>query len=363
MDLPPEEPTAEEKAEAEKEAAESEAEAKAEPEAAAEDVADVAAKEGGESTAESSPTNSSDTESKDTKDKKKEKKEKKVKKEKKEKKETTLRRQLTIQDNPSILSPPLMVADQIADSQSRIAKLDFEDRQRRAKEAALNELEGYIYKVKNRLMDEEKELSKISTEEQRTEVMDLAQAANDWLDDEGMNSDVATYKAKQTTIKIPAEAIFKRISELTDRPAVVIKAREQLTGVKIAVAKWSETMPQVTDEEKSKLIELVDKAVTWLDEKEELQKAKTSFEAAAFDSADVMPQLKMVGITFEKLLKKPKPPPEKPKNETVTVNATVTGDENSTTDATDVEVEGEKKEEDATSTESAEETPKEDDEL
>ena len=45
---------------------------------------------------------------------------------------------------------------------------------RQAREAALNDLEGYIYKVKNRLGDEEEELKKVSTEEQRQDVLTLS---------------------------------------------------------------------------------------------------------------------------------------------------------------------------------------------
>ena len=46
--------------------------------------------------------------------------------------------------------------------------------------------------------------------------------------------------------------------------------------VKTVVAKWQETVPQVTEEEKSKLIDLVEKAVVWLDQKEADQKTKTA---------------------------------------------------------------------------------------
>ena len=126
-------------------------------------------------------------------------------------------------------------------------------------------------------MDDEKDLAKVSTDEQRQSVMDLASAASEWLDDEGMNSETAVYKAKHTELKLVAEAIFKRFSEMTERPTAVSKAREQLAAVKLAAAKWSESMPQITDEEKSKLTDEVEKAMTWLDDKETAQKAKTKY--------------------------------------------------------------------------------------
>ena len=54
-----------------------------------------------------------------------------------------------------------------------------------------------------------------------------------------------------------------------------------------------------------------------------------------FLSTDVKPQLKMVELQFEKLLKKPKPAPEKPAaNATVTVNGTSTSNGTDTTNST-----------------------------
>ena len=50
--------------------------------------------------------------------------------------------------------------------------------------------------------------------------------------------------------------------------------------MKTTVAGWAESKPHVTEEEKSKLLEVVEKAVTWLDEKEAAQKQKKLTEDA-----------------------------------------------------------------------------------
>merc|ERR1711988_1363224 len=276
VELPPEEPTAEEKtaAKEEEDAAQEESVSgegekstdanadKSGTDQKANTDADADTKDGENST-DSTDSNETDSKTK-KKDKKKEKKEKKKKV---EKKDTHLRRTLTIEDNPTLISPPAWSTDELAESRDKLAALDYEDRQRKAKEAALNELEGYVYKVKNRLMDDEAELSKVSTEEQRTSLSELASATSEWIDDEaGQDTDLTIYKEKLTDIRTPAEAMFKRYSELTDRSAAILKAREQLIGVKTTVGKWTETMPQVTEEEKSKLLDLVEKANKWLDD-------------------------------------------------------------------------------------------------
>jgi len=65
----------------------------------------------------------------------------------KAKKDNILRKVLTIEDNPSLLSPAGWESSSITESVSKLRALAYADEQRKAKEAALNDLEAYIYKV------------------------------------------------------------------------------------------------------------------------------------------------------------------------------------------------------------------------
>ncbi len=101
----------------------------------------------------------------------------------------------------------------------------------------------FFCQVKNRISDEEKALSKVSTEEQREAVVSAANAAEEWLYEEGSIGNAAntkdTYKDKKKEIRKLAEAIFFRYSELTDRPAAVKKAQAALAEVVAKVAVWT----------------------------------------------------------------------------------------------------------------------------
>lgn len=44
-------------------------------------------------------------------------------------------------------------------------------------------------------------------------------------------------------------------------------ARKRLSDIRLLVEKWVESMPQVTESERADVIEKVEKAETWLDEK------------------------------------------------------------------------------------------------
>jgi hypothetical protein len=96
---------------------------------------------------EGSADSGNDTKDK-TAEKEKTKKSKSSKKEKKpsvpkKEKETVLRRVLTVFENHQLLSPTRWSTPEIAVATSRLRALDHEDNRRRAKEAGLNELEGY----------------------------------------------------------------------------------------------------------------------------------------------------------------------------------------------------------------------------
>merc|ERR1719276_362199 len=154
------------------------------------------------------------------------------------------------------------------------------DDERKAKEAAMNELEAFIYKVKNKLMDDEEALKAVSTDEQRQEVVDLANEAEEWLYDGGRDASVMGYTEKQGEINDKFSAIIKRHSEVGAREEKVKSFRKYLGDVKNAVSGWAEKKPHITDEE---------------------QEAKSPFEEAAFEASEVPKQLKLLALQFDKV--------------------------------------------------------------
>lgn len=244
-----------------------------------------------------------------------------AKKDPKKKAASLLRKQLSVQLNGDLLRPALWTRAMVSEARIRIKALQDADDERKAKEAALNELEGFIYKVKNRLLDDEEPLKAVSTDEQRQEVLDLASNTEEWLYDEGRDQTVAVYAAKQADIKSKADAIFHRFAEIKNRAEAVTKARKLLSDVKNAVSTWAEKLPHITQEETDKLLEAVAKTDSWLTEKEDLQAAQPSHLSPVYDSSDVPLQLKPLGLQFDRLLKKPRPAPVTVVNATASSNS------------------------------------------
>jgi len=255
------------------------------------------------------------------------------------KKSNTVRRQLSVKQLFDQLSPSKWTQNQITESKNRLEELQLADKLRKAREAALNELEGYIYQIKNRILDEEDSLKSISTEQQRQDAIDLANQIEEWLYDEGRNENVEMYKKKQKELETVAESIFHRLKEATARTVAIEKVKKSLETLKANVNAWEEKLPHITSEERETIFGLAKKVDDWIEEKAELQEKHSPFEKPIFESTDVLKQLKPVTIAYDKLLKKPKPsPPVVETNSTKASNDTNTNTTSAENEPITVEV-------------------------
>ena len=134
-------------------------------------------------------------------------------------------------------------------------------------------------------------------------------------------------QAKYKALSEPAEKIWFRMKELSQRPEAIAALNDKLVKVEELMKKWETSMPQVTEEERAEVQAKIEGARKWIQDKTEEQAAKASHEDPAFSSAEV--PLQTIGIEkiVSKLSKKPKPKPEKkkedekPENETATEGA------------------------------------------
>lgn len=268
--------------------------------------------------------NATKSESKDEKTKKdaKGKKEKKPRKKKKfitvqKEKKKIHKRALTIKTYHVGRIQPYS-KDISEESISMLEELAAKDQALKELEETKNKLESYIYYIKNKLSDNEEEVAKVSIEEQRTALYDLASSTEDWLYEDGYDADLETFQKKYEDLYQPADGeIFFRMAEATARPQAILSLQTKLTKVKELMAKWKESMPQITEDETSDVLGKTAKIEEWITEVEEKQSQLAAHEMPAFNSTEVPLQTKSLNTLITKLSKKPKPRPKKvPKNET-----------------------------------------------
>jgi len=196
------------------------------------------------------------------------------------------------------------------------------DRQRVLLEEAKNKLESYFYYVKNKLMDYEEDIAKISTEEQREELRKLAMDAEDWLFDEGDDADLATIQAKYDELATPAEKVWFRLKEMTARPEAVKAVTEKLVEIEEKFTKWVSDLTHITDEEKEDVYGKIETARKWLSDNVDAQAEKAGHEDPVFTSEEVPLQTKPIQKIIAKLSKKPKPKPPKVEKKETESNST-----------------------------------------
>jgi hypoxia up-regulated 1 len=208
-------------------------------------------------------------------------------------------------------------AELLAESQTKMAELDHTDEERIKLEAAKNQVESYIYLIKNKLIDDEENVNKVTTEEQRESLRSMGVEAEDWLYDDGYNADYPTMVAKHLDLSSPAEKVWFRVRELTARPAAVEALKAKLDKIPELMKKWETSSPQVTEEEKAELLVKVEEVKAWIAEKEAAQAEVAAHEDPVFTSEEVPLQTKPIEKLIHRLSKKPKPKVVKEKkNET-----------------------------------------------
>lgn len=195
-------------------------------------------------------------------------------------------------------SPELM-----DESKAKLTLLAHRDRERILLEEAKNKVESFVYFVKNTLVDDEDNVNKVSTEEQRKEVRKLLEKAEEWMYEDGANADLATTEDKYHEILASAEKIFERVRELTARPEAVAALEGRLAKVEELMTKWETAMPQVTEDERNDVLKIVEEVKAWIKEKQEAQEKVAPHEDPVFTSAEVPSQIKPIETLVAKLKK------------------------------------------------------------
>jgi len=115
--------------------------------------------------------------------------------------------------------------------QDRLDGFAKSDKNRKAREEALNVLEGYTYHVRDILEDES--FIAVSTTAQRAEIEQKRGAASNWLYDEGSDAKTADFKAKLKELEDLVKPIQQRRDESTQRPEQVEVLEKTLNSTKL----------------------------------------------------------------------------------------------------------------------------------
>ncbi|ROV97813.1 hypothetical protein VPNG_08630 [Cytospora leucostoma] len=127
----------------------------------------------------------------------------------------------------------------ILQSKDRLKAFEQSDKSRRQREEALNQLEGFTYKVRDLL--ESETFVAASTEEERKTLEQKSNDASEWLYDEGADASKDELKKRLQGLQAIVTPIQKRIEESNERP-------QALSGLKEALKQTKDFLKNIKDQ-------------------------------------------------------------------------------------------------------------------
>ncbi|PKS05543.1 hypothetical protein jhhlp_008060 [Lomentospora prolificans] len=122
---------------------------------------------------------------------------------------------------------PTLPKDRIKKLKDRLKAFDASDKARVLRSEAMNQLEGYTYRVRDVLENED--FITASTEDERTNLQNLSSETSDWLYEDGADAPRDELQKRLKTLKSIVEPIQKRIDEAAQRPKAIESLKDALS--------------------------------------------------------------------------------------------------------------------------------------
>ncbi|KAJ2836860.1 adenyl-nucleotide exchange factor sse1 [Coemansia erecta] len=208
-----------------------------------------------------------------------------------------------------------------------------------ATEVAKNSLEEYIYEIRSKVESEYKAYVE-PTEQQK--FLDSLMSAEDWLYDEGDDTTKDAYLEKLSGLKAVGEPISERFREDKERPKAARELRDSIAQLADRATSQEERYSHITQEERQRVIDRIEKVQEWLDEKTEKQSLKNKWDAPTVFAHEIKKQREELVYFASPILSRPKPEPKpEPKVETPAESGSATpageGKPSGNTDEMDVD--------------------------
>lgn len=220
----------------------------------------------------------------------------------------------------------------------KLADLDAHDREIIALSTAKNNLESYIYDIRDKL-EHDSTYKKASTSDERKKIIEKATKIDEWLGDEGISADVKTLKSKLDELKTVTKALKTRIREVDLRPKKLQELNNALNvteyflqaSTNVLIKSDKDEEKPFTDNEVKYLDKLIKDTYIWRDKFIEESEKLLPTDTPKYLSTDIDEKIAALKRETNLLLTKAQRFVPKPK--TTTAKST-TKDEKSTTEQT-----------------------------
>ena len=143
------------------------------------------------------------------------------------------------------------------------------DKHRRDLADSFNALESFLYATRDKLAaadyDDESDIARVTTAEQRKSMTSAMDAASNWLSEHEVGSSTTTeeYREQLSKLKVEWTLIDVRLRELALRPEAISEGRQAINVTRLAAASIRKDKPWLNETEIAKLDTLIDNAEKW----------------------------------------------------------------------------------------------------
>ncbi|CAJ0853722.1 10007_t:CDS:2, partial [Entrophospora sp. SA101] len=188
----------------------------------------------------------------------------------------------------------------------RLTAMGKADHERHACEEAKNHLESYVYKSQKFLDDPI--VKKVSTDEQRSELLKRLSETSEWLYGEGENASIDEFHSRLDGLRLLEKPFLFRKGEFIKRPGAISSLKSLIDKrcgfVRQRRANLIPKITHYTDENIDKLLNVCDKVENWLNEKLAEQEKTAPHIDPVFTTDDVQKKAKEINREFSNLVKK-----------------------------------------------------------
>jgi heat shock protein 4 len=193
-----------------------------------------------------------------------------------------------------------------------------QDRQIRERQERMNDLESYIYSMRDRVA-EGGNLSDYIEQADKDAFLKLLQETEDWLyTEEVETANKSLFISKLDDLKKFGEPPAERFREEEQRPDAYRELEKVLTEYSTLAATTDHAYEHIDAEARAKVMDCVNEVSTWMKTMKSTQEAKSKTEPAACLCKDIYSKKDHVAYTCRPIMNKPKPKPppkEEPKKD------------------------------------------------
>lgn len=169
-----------------------------------------------------------------------------------------------------------------------------------------NALEGYVYSLRNRLYEK---LGTFASDAEKEKLFAACNEMEDWLYDEGEDVQKSVYITKLEELKAKSHAVELRSSEAEALPPAVNSLRQSVHSYMAFATSEAAQYAHIDAADKATVLKECETTLSWIDEKEALQKLQPATADPVLLSHDVIKRRDTLERVCRPIASKPAPKP------------------------------------------------------